>query len=523
MNKIKVVLLICFAHLSVYSQVPSISWGEYDKTRGLLTTSIVPVNETDFYDVTDQGFTYFQPRSRLRIRFCKNSNVVNEKKVLLKKKYESFQEAILVNNKMVLITSVSSGKNVTYYAYEVTSNLGLGKAKKIFSRKFKGGETPRIQVNSSTNGGYFGFMLSYQDRKDDALNVRFKLFNANLEEIKSGSVSVPFNRRDADFDSHHISNSGDYFVGYKIYETNNRGKVNKRAAVKEYVIRHNFEGGHKNYKLNLKDAFVKDVFFSSDDTSFLFVSGLYGGYERSIEGVFTLKIDYISQEVLEEHREPFSRDFILSTFKENKREKYEEDEDKKLKNKDLKELSNYVYRAMIPTAEGSVVLMEEYYVIEVHRTDKDGFNYVDYIYYIKGVIAYLIRNDGSIGWINYMHKEHITRNDGGLRSSFGYLYNDNFVSLLFNDSKKCYDSDGNYNDLRIRSAFVKGSYAFSCATIDVKTGKIERRMIHDYKSAKGIVIPRYLARTKKTDVAILPMYKNNMLLGGKKRYGTVRI
>ncbi len=526
MSLLKIAVVICIAHFSVYSQNVSFSWGDYDKFKGLMSFSIVPVNETDFYDVSERVGLFsdmLNLKPNLVIRFCKNNNLIRDNKLEFKHRNESIQEVIHVNNKMVLVTSSFSGKNVTYYAYEVSSNLTLGKAKKILSRKFKGAQVPKVKVVSSSNGQYFGFMLSAPVKKDDALVIRFKLFNANLEEVSSGDVSVPYNKRDADFDLHHISNNGDYFVGYKVYETNNRGKVNRRAAVKDYVIRHNFEGGSVNYHVKLKEGYVKDVYFSSDDSSYLYVTGLWGGYERALEGVFTMKIDYQTKEVIEEVKEPFSREFILSTFPDKKREQFEEDEDKHLKDKDMVNLSNFVFRSMIPTSEGAVVLMEEYYEVEVYRHDKYG-SYTDYYYYIKGVIAYLIKNDGSIGWIRFLHKEHTTKNDYGKRSSFGYIYNDDNIVLFFNDSKKCYDENGKYNDLRIRSAFVKGSYAFAQASIDVKTGAVDRRMIHDFNEGKGFVLPSFIARTKNPSVAIVPMINRNMtLFQGKKRYGTVRL
>lgn len=528
MNKIILTLLLLSFGMA-QAQKAKITWGEYDKLKGLPTSNILSVSDDEFFDLNFKpqmiALTYSTIKYFPIIRYFKKNKMVKELKFegTAPGKNESYEYFELIGGKAYMFSTTREKDVTTFYAYEIDKSLKVGKPKKLMSHKKESKESFEFTLEVSENSDFFAVLLALEDKKSDLEKFEYAIFDKDLESTQKGKYKLPYSRKECDIAQHHISNTGEYFVSYKVYETNSKGKVKDQTKLKKFVIRQMSEDHADDYEIKPKKGHVRDVYFKTNNKETLTLTGLWGSETQAIQGVFNMVVDFKQQNINFEHFEDFDKTFILNAWPTKAKEKFEKKENKS-KNKDIGEpaLTNYVFRDMIPQKDGgSIVLMEQSYLEIRTSTDSKGIVTYNYYYNENGVVAYKIEADGTIGWKTYIHKQQATRNDGGFAISFGHLWNDDNVVLLFHDSKKCYDEKGKYNDVRVRSAFVKKSYCFAQAAIDTKTGDVTRSMIHDFKQGGGFVLPRQTRRTSDPSVGIMVMVKGFVKTG--KRYGKISI
>ncbi len=528
MKKIVVVLLLLSFGFS-QAQKAKFKWGEFDKLKGLPNSNILVLGDDEFFDLNFKPQTFALTYSMIKyfpiVRYFKKNKMVKELKFegTAPGKNESYEYFELIGGKAYMF-STTREKDVTgFFAYEIDKSLKVGKPKKLMSHKKETKETFDFTLEVSEDGSYFAVLIGMEDKKTDTEKFEYVIFNSDFELVSKGKYKLPYPRKECDIAQHHISNSGEYFVAYKVYETNAKGKVKDMTKLKKYVIRQLSEDDTEDYEIKPKKGSVKDVVFKSNNQKTLTLTGLWGSETRAIQGVFNMIVDFKRKEITSESFEDFDKKFILNAWPEKAKEKYEKKQEKgKNKGKTEPALTNYVFRNMIPQKDGgSVVLMEQSYIIVRTTTDSKGNTRTTYYYHENGVIAYKIEADGTIGWKTYVNKEQVTTNDGGFAISFGYLNDDNQVMLFFHDNKKNYTEKGKYNNERIRMNFNKKHYCFAQASIDTKTGEVSRSIVHDFKEAGGFVLPKYIRRNSDPSMGVAVMVKKFRVT--TKRYGSVSI
>lgn len=528
MNKFIVsVLFLSFAFS--YAQNTKIKWGEFDKFKGMPMSDILAISEDEFFDLNfkPQGFalTYSTLKFFPIIRYFKNNTMVKELNFEgnAPGKNESYEYFKLIDGKAIMFTTTREKDETGFYAYEIDKSLNVGKAKKLMNRIKEPKESFYFTLRVSDNGEYFAILLGLEDKKNDLEKFEYEIFTKDFNSVGKGKYDLPYSRKECDIDQHHISNTGEYFVSYKVYETDKSGKVRDLTKLKKYVIRQLTGDAAEDYEIAPNKGSVRSVNFNSNDQGSITLTGLWGSVKNAIQGVFNMVVDFKKKEITFEHFHDFDKSFILEAYPVKVKEKYEKKENEgKLDENASPALFSYVLRDLIPLKDGgSVVLMEQSYIRERTTRDSQGNYSTVYVYNENGVIAYKIEANGTIGWTTYIHKEQSTTNDGGYAISFGHIWNDEHLVLYFHDNIKNYTASGKYNKERHRASFMKKNYCFAQATLDIKTGEVKRSMVHDLKTGIGFVLPQQIGRTKSNSTGILVMVKQ--FNKAQKRYGSVKL
>jgi len=520
-------VLLSFVY--AFSQNIKIKWGEFDKFKGLPISNILPISENEYFDLNfkPQGMalTYSTLKFFPIIRVFKNNALVNEIKFegTAPGKNETFEYFELIDGKAYLFTTTREKEERNFYAYEIDKTLKIGKPMKLMSHSRESRESIEFKLSVSDNGQFFAVLLELEDKKNDEERFEYEIFTKNFNSVKKGKYTLPHPRKECDLAQHHISNNGDYFVSYKVYETNKSGKVRDLNKLKKVVIRQLSSEKVDDYEIKPESGLVKKVYFKTNENGNLTLTGLWGDEKTTVKGVFTMIIDFSNKKIENEEFYEFDKKFIVEAYPTKQKEQYEKAQKAgKTNDSQSPSLFSYVFREMIPLADGSaLVLMEQSYVYERTTRDSKGNVSTVFVYNENGIIAYKIDPDGSIAWTTYIHKEQATTNDGGYAISFGHVYDNNKITLFFHDNKQNYSSSGKYNKQRNRASFMKKNYCFAQATISISSGDVSRSIVHDLKTGEGFVLPRETMRLSQTNKGVLIMVKK--FNKPQKRYGIVTI
>lgn len=242
----------------------------------------------------------------------------------------------------------------------------------------------------------------------------------------------------------------------------------------------------------------------------LIIKGLCGEESNDVVGAFTQKIDLTSQKLVSGDSHLFSKEF-MKEYWSGTSGMFEDSE-----SNTISITNDYEFRTFIPTKDGYVALIEQAYIHCINGANGPICN--DYTH---GVIAYLVKTDGNIGWTTFIYKENKGKGTFGVSCSFGYLHNDEKIAVFFHDALDSYDTDGSYNNYRLPSKFSTKEYAFAQANIDISSGAITRHLAANAKELGGYPLPKYIARTKNPNEAVFVVITD--FLFSKKRYGTLKI
>lgn len=528
MNKFIVsVLFLSFAFS--YAQNTKIKWGEFDKFKGMPMSNILAISEDEFFDLNfkPQGFalTYSTLKFFPIVRYFKNNTMVKELNFEgnAPGKNESYEYFKLIDGKAIMFTTTREKEDINFYAYEIDKTLKVGKPIKLMSHSREARESVDFKLSVSENGQFFAVLLTLEDKKNDEARYEYEIFTKDFNSTKKGKYTIPHPRKECDIEQHYISNNGDYFVSYKVYETNDKGKVRDLSKLKKVVVQQLSGEKVNDYEIKPKSGVVKQVHFKMNENGKLALTGMWGNEKNGAKGVFTLIIDFDNKKIENEQFFEFDEKFILDTYPTKKKEQYEKAQNED-KNNDLDSpsLINYKFREMIPLADGSaLVLMEQSNMYISTTRDSQGNTSSVYVYNENGIIAYKIEGDGLISWTTYIHKEQSTSNDGGFAISFGHVYDEKKATLFFHDNRQNYGTSGKYNKQRKRATFMKKNYCFAQATIDLNSGEVTRSVVHDLKTGLGFVIPRDTKRLGQSNKGVMIMVKK--FNKPQKRYGIVTI
>jgi hypothetical protein len=275
----------------------------------------------------------------------------------------------------------------------------------------------------------------------------------------------------------------------------------------------------KEFQVDLDGKRVDDVTMSSNDSSIVTLSGIYGsGNFSGIEGIFILRIDAKKDSVLSRGMVPFSRDLVFQNLTDRQRDRAEQ----RLLNRNSEpQLYNYRLREMYTQTDGTVLgSVEQYYVHRrVTYDNRTGISSTIYYYYYDDIIAFKIGKSGQFDWQKLIPKSQVSINDGGPFSSYASFVSDKKLCFIFNDNIKNYNEDGSFSQSMNSNSIYslnlsKRRNAAAITAIDLETGEVKRNTLFTRKELNSIVIPK--------------MFKINLLdremllyaiMGGKERFG----
>jgi hypothetical protein len=498
----------------IYSQF-NVEWSNLQKKSGSLS-EILPLGGSDFFTTRYQGrgiftspYLYNHSNFELTFKGKVSSQVENG--------MGSIYGVYVINNSpVVFLSDKTEGKNILYLQKYNGECKPVGSSMEVAQYTMPKGWKRKgyFNVIQSQNGDFFCVIYEIPGSKYESERFGYKVFKNSFEIISEGEYEAPFDQNISELSNHYLSNTGDYFVTCKVYQTNAKGRIRDRSLLEKVILFHITPDEMEELELQTGTKRVTDISISSDNQRNVTVTGLYGEGNVGTKGIFFMMIDFDKKQITSEGFEPFKKDFITEGWSDRAKAKAEK---KESKGKGTPALYNYDIRDIITLKDGSFIgLMEQFYIRVVTQTDSRGFTTTTYYYYYNTIIAYKVDKDGKFSWVKKIPKYQVSTNDGGYLSSFGHFYNEDNVVIMFNDNLKNYDENGKWNNNTLGSSFRKKTNCVSQTVINIKSGEIERKSMFARAETGAIAVPKLF----KTN------YNNNemlvyLIMGKKEKFGLI--
>ncbi|MDH4472618.1 MAG: hypothetical protein QE487_08400 [Fluviicola sp.] len=482
-----------FATANQITIAQEVEWSELVKSNGRGTV-IYPEQGKNFYTTVWSGGML---AGNYQLKRYEDFMPIAQEKIVLKTEsgVGSLNDMIIVNGKMVIFLSDKADKqNKLYYQLYTESCTPVGIPTLLAEYEMPKGwnKSGYFNVIQSKNKAFFCVEYSIPSTKTESERFGYKVYNNEFNVVSEGEYESPYDPKEADITNHYLSNTGDLFLGLKVYNTNDRGKVRDYTSLKKYLIFLIKDNDMTEMNLDLGDKRITDMTFSSDERRILTCTGLYGEGSASTKGAFYFQVDFANQEIVNEGFSEFTKDFITQDWSEKQKTKANKREEK---GKGAPQLYSYDFREVHTTADGGViVVMEQYYVI-VHTTRdaRTGATTTTYTYYYNDIITYRVQEGGQFEWIQKMNKRQVSTNDGGYYSSIGGYFTDDKFIMFFNDNTKNYTETGDFflgEKGLYAASYRKKTNCVAKVEIDLTNGEYSRNRYTSREETAAYAVPK---------------------------------
>jgi hypothetical protein len=504
-------------HVLVSAQTNDVRWGELKGKSGSLI-NILPISGDDFFTLSYSGG---KSVGSYRLTHHVDFETYASGKIVKKAAngIANFEDVKVLNNKIYVFLSDKFNGESQFYIQEYDSEAEpIGEAKEIAN--FSLGKTVNkgfFNVITSRDNKYLGIFWEIPSKKERSDRYGYKIFDHDLNEINTGEYELPFEGRFSEISEHYLSNTGDYFICVKEFKKSERISLTNHMDYKAMHILHATEDGIEDFELNLEGKRVEAMTMNSDNQRILTLTGVYGDNNiPGVSGIFYVRANFDSQEVVDQGFEPFGKDFITQDWTERQRDR----SDRRIqRGRSEPQLYNYVMRQSEVLEDGSIVGSLEQYFVQVYTyTDpRTGTFRQTFTYYYNDIIAFKIGPIGGFDWLKRINKYQVSTNDYGPFSSYARYINNGKLCFIFNDNNKNYDEFGNYIDkdnLFYPASFGKRRNAVAIVEIDLIDGDVSRKTFFDREEITALAVPKLF----KMDYQLHEMLMY-AVYGRKERFG----
>lgn len=494
-----------------------IKWSEINRKKGSLIY-ILPSVEGEFYALRWTGgrlLGHYQVSHHKNLKLTGTGNIP----LIAKNSIANFEGARVIGGKFVVFLSDKSEGFNHFYMQPYGDDL-KPKGEPIHLAKYeleKGRGKGWFDVEMSSNREFFAVVWEIPGKKDQRHKYGFKIFNKEMKEHNEGEYPLPFDARYSKIHSHHISNTGDYFLALTEFEDKTETSVFKNdLKFKALHIFHIAEDGLQDFTLDLQGKRVEAMAMTSDTNDIFIITGIYGQMDDSgVSGVFHQRVNLKTQETLAQGFKEFSKEFITQDWDESVMKRVER---RRERGKGEPMLYNYQMRQAIIQNDGSIVgTLEQFYIQVSSFTDsRSGQVSSSYYYYYNDIIAYKIGPNGDFEWMDKIRKYQVSTNDGGPYSSYESFLDGNKLCFIFNDNVSNYNEDGTFaNPSRLSVAnYGRKKNVVAIAEIDLITGEQRRKTLFNRSEVQALAVPKMFEVSYQTGEFYL-----YTIVGGKEKFG----
>ncbi len=519
---------LCIASIAIFSlaaraQITVSEWGELEKSPGRLS-GILPKEANDFYALRWTGGILF---GSLQVSSHKNLTTFTKEKVVLRANESpaNFEGSAVVGDHFVVFLSDKKEGRNTFFMQEYGFDLQpMGEATELASYELDGKRgrfAGSFSIYPSQNKEYFSVVWTIPGKREEETRYGYRVYDQNLAVMSEGEYEFPFPSKYCTVNMMYLSNTGDFFTVVTEYqESDTKRLFNNYSNYKTMHIYHITPDGMEDVEIDLEGKRIEALSLNSDNNRQFIITGTYGDRGKAgIKGLFYLRLDFKSQEILAEGFEEFADDFITQDWSDRQKKKMEK---KQEKGKDVEPLLyNYVMRDVHVLDDGSVVgSMEQYYVrVVTTRDPRTGATTTTYYYYFNDIVAFKVGADGGFDWHTKVQKYQVSANDGGYFSSYERFVDNGKMYLIFNDNDLNYAEEGEYNAGNApRSATLsKKRNAVALVEMDLETGEMSRKMFFDRSELGAIAVPKLFNVDYNNKEVLIYAVK-----GSKEKFGVIR-
>ncbi|OFZ08080.1 MAG: hypothetical protein A3D92_09490 [Bacteroidetes bacterium RIFCSPHIGHO2_02_FULL_44_7] len=503
------------------AQTHDVKWSELNRRRGQLI-DLLPKDSNDFYALRWSGaelFGSYQVTHHQNLKDVAHARI----RLVVNQSMANFESAMVVGDQFVVFLSDRMDKKHSLYM-QVFSDELVPTGDPVLLASFdldRSHGKGWFNIVQSANEAYFAVVWEIPGRKDERDLYGFIIFDKLMNIVNDGEYPLPFDPELSVIHSHHISNTGDYFLAMTEYDEADKKAFSRvKVNFKALHIYHIAKDGLVDYTLDVAGKRVEAMAMTSDNNNIFTITGIYGNRdENGVLGVFYQRIDLVSGKKLDEGFKEFPKEFITEDWTERQVKKQKKREERGVD--EGPQLYNYNMREATIMEDGSIVgTMEQIYIqVRSFADTRSGQSSSTYYYYYNDIIAYRIDPEGEFAWIDKVPKLQVSTNDGGPFSSYESFIADGKVAFIFNDDIRNYDESGKFIDSTSlwTASYGRNKNAVALAEIDLLTGEQNRRTFFDRSEINALAVPKLFDVNYSTGEMIL-----YSIWGSKEKFGILR-
>lgn len=464
-----------------------ITWGEENLKRSNLV-DLLPDSSLNFYT--------FQYSNSAILPYPKVARYVDGREVVTKKIDQrldentvNLEDILTFNGRLIGFFSDKRGSLNSLFLQEFDTEIDpigpvLELSNYVSSKSWSKGV---FHISVSENQQFLCVEYEIPGKKEQFDHFGYSIFNVKLNLIRKGEYDIPTDAKNTVIETRHLTNEGEYLIGVSLFSNQNNGVWKDYSSVLKTMIYQVASDSLITYDLMFDDRRVYNFAITSKD-EIAVITGTYGEqFTSGARGVFFQRISLNSRKVLNQKIMEFPS-FVLT-------EESEQNKILEASNRDYymplgADLVNYAFRNVSMDNDGSfTVVAEQFYIFQQSNSDPRGMMQFVNHYYYDDCIIYKIDSTGAFSWFVKLPKEQHSTNDYGYYSSVKTVRTENQLILFFNDHIKNYTDFGEFIALNRSFNFPvrKNQYALVSASVDLKTGTVDRRMNSSYDETQGFV------------------------------------
>lgn len=501
-----------------------IQWGELQRFRGHVEkigkiqgpNFAIAVDQNSFWNTILPGFF---PHSRRTITKRMNNLAVAETKrfVLRGNGKRSRMEGVAdVGDDWIIFSSRSgffSARTQIFYhrigLFDFQTDANGVQLTEYFNST---GRKGRAVLSSSENFSRLGGLFTIPVQQHEFPGVGYALFDQqNPTPIAQNVVVFPYRQNQLEIYDQFVCNDGNYYVmGKEFYPINMNFPISPTNRTFAQVrLFHVVNDQFQEIDIQQNNTMVQEVKLNKDADGMLICTGLYAeNLSSGLRGVFYMKINPETEEVLLQKRIPFTAEFLTSAnaaWERNWSERFFAGQ-----NRDTG-LDLVKMHAVQPTKDGGIIaIAENQNIMYVPRNLNAENVRFDMVYYFDDVIVYKLDANGNLEWVRRVPKNQESRNDEGYGLSIAHAITDNNVYFFYNDNARNYDDLGNFiptGRLFNGTPRVIGNVIGS-VVINNQTGEVSRTMLSGRSDLKAHFLPLKSRVDQENNVMILYANRN---------------
>lgn len=511
-----------------------VQWGEQQRFRGNVEkigkiqgpNFAIAVNRNSFWNTVLPGFF---PNSRRTITKRMNNLTVAESRrfVLRGNGKRTRMDAIAdVGDNWVVFSSRSgffSGRTQIYYHHIGQFDFQTDAEGTQLTEYFNAtGGRGKAFLTSSENFSRLGGIFTIPVRQHEFPGLGYALFdNQSSKPIAQNVVVFPFRQFQLELYDQFVCNDGNYYLmGKEFYNMNMNLPISPtNRTFAQIRLFHVVNDEFKEIDIQQNGIMIQEIKLNKDKDDMLICTGLYAeNLASGLRGIFYMKINPETEEVIEERRIPFTAEFLTSataTWERNWAERLFAGQ-----NRDSG-LDLVKMHAVQPTEDGGLIaIAENQNVMYVPRNPNAENVRFDWVYYFDDVIVYRLDAEGNLVWVRRIAKNQESRNDDGYGLSIAHAITENNVYFFYNDNSRNYDREGSFDSsgrLFNGTPRVIGN-VIGAVTVNNETGEVSRMMMPGRSELRAHFLPDKARLDQENNTLILYANRNR-----NHRFGRVNL
>ncbi len=365
------------------------------------------------------------------------------------------------------------------------------------------------------------------------------VYDSDFTEVWNKNAKLPFGKNNFSVDEYQVDKNGNVFLLGVVYtEGSNKLSKSGRPTYQYDLVTYMKDSDIQEYKINLKEKFITDLTFRVADDGDLVFSGFYSDKSASsVKGTCFFKINPNAKNMSSVSTREFDFNFLTENLSERNKEKAKAAAMVNNKEKEA-ELPSYSLDKLILRSDGGVIMIAEQYFIEERYNNlsnrfgnpysygwydpfyspyyspfsspynRNNNRQADYYFNYNDIIVVNIRPDGEIDWTVRIPKRQLSRNDGGIYSSYA-------MSTVADKLYFIYNEDPRNLDPKSKKIYTDEPDKYSVvvlAEVD-RTGQIKRSPLFQNKEEGVVTRPKICRQIGRRDMAIYGEQGKNYRFG----------